>query len=250
MWISFFFSDDPQDSLVVVVVYFVVVPNAPWKLMMVRKLVLFAALAPLVARGFFVPSRARVRAAVRREAAAADGWVTLFVECGFGNDSHGQNATKAAVRACRNAIEFNSIPSIGALVPGGYDGMELRVQIAAPTTPSGVDIDAVKAVFPCETARARCFEFSKSCPGSCVLYARGRECAFAILRARRRASDGRPAGGWHARQQRHRDPRDGRHERRYAHRHRVRGRRVSAADELTSQCATSNAPGGSQFEKY
>ena len=53
------------------------------------------------------------------------------------------------MRACRNAIEFNSIPSIGALVPGGYDGMELRVQIAVPTTPSGVDINAVKAVFPC-----------------------------------------------------------------------------------------------------
>lgn len=29
----------------------------------------------------------------------------LFVECGFGCDQHGQTATKAAVRACRNAIE-------------------------------------------------------------------------------------------------------------------------------------------------
>ena len=163
--------------------------------MMVRKLVLFAALAPLVARGFFVPSRARVRAAVRREAAAADGWVTLFVECGFGNDSHGQNATKAAVRACRNAIEFNSIPSIGALVPGGYDGMELRVQIAVPTTPSGVDINAVKAVFPCEFSRI--FGPSHSGP----------ERASGILR--RWACDDRPPGGRHARQQRYRDSRHG-----------------------------------------
>ena len=112
---------------------------------------LLTALLPLFARGF-CPPRARGlvggRAAVRREAAAADakadGWVTLFVECGFGNDSHGQNATKAAVRACRNAIEFNSIPSIGALVPGGYDGMELRVQIAVPTTPSGVQAGGSK----------------------------------------------------------------------------------------------------------
>ena len=43
----------------------------------------------------------------------------LFIETGFGADQHGQNATKAAVRACRNAIEFNSIPSVAALIPGG-----------------------------------------------------------------------------------------------------------------------------------
>ena len=108
---------------------------------------LLTALLPLFARGF-CPPRARGlvggRAAVRREAAAADakadGWVTLFVECGFGNDSHGQNATKAAVRACRNAIEFNSIPSIGALVPVAMMAWS-GVQIAVPTTPSGVDIN-------------------------------------------------------------------------------------------------------------
>ena len=38
----------------------------------------------------------------------------LFVEMGWGADQHGQNATKACVRAARNAIEFNSIPSIRA----------------------------------------------------------------------------------------------------------------------------------------
>ena len=41
----------------------------------------------------------------------------FFIEMGFGNDSHGQSSTKAAVRACRNAIEFNSIPSIKRLIP-------------------------------------------------------------------------------------------------------------------------------------
>ena len=41
----------------------------------------------------------------------------LFAECGFGADQHGQDATKAAVRACRNAIEFNSVPSVRAVVP-------------------------------------------------------------------------------------------------------------------------------------
>ena len=39
----------------------------------------------------------------------------MFVELGMGADLHGQDVTKAAVRAVRNAIERNSMP-----------GMELR----------------------------------------------------------------------------------------------------------------------------
>lgn len=73
----------------------------------------------------------------------------LFIECGFGNDQHGQNPTKACVRACRNAIEFNSIPSIAQLVPGGYDNMRLRIQLGVPEEyHAQVDLDAVAAVFP------------------------------------------------------------------------------------------------------
>lgn len=71
----------------------------------------------------------------------------LFVECGFGNDQHGQNATKAAVRACRNAIEFNSIPSVRNLVPGGRDNMKLLIQLASPE-PESIDVNQIKAVFP------------------------------------------------------------------------------------------------------
>jgi hypothetical protein len=41
-----------------------------------------------------------------------------------------QNSTKAATRAARNAIEFNSIPCIKDIVPGGKENMLLRVQIA------------------------------------------------------------------------------------------------------------------------
>jgi uncharacterized protein (TIGR02058 family) len=73
----------------------------------------------------------------------------LFIELGFGNDQHGQNPTKAAVRACRNAIEFNSIPSIAKIVPGGYEGMRLRLQLAVPTEYHGaIDLAQVQAVFP------------------------------------------------------------------------------------------------------
>ena len=73
----------------------------------------------------------------------------LFVEMGWGADQHGQNATKACVRAARNAIEFNSIPSIRKLVPNGYEGMKLAVDIAVPEAyHEDVDVDAVEAVFP------------------------------------------------------------------------------------------------------
>jgi uncharacterized protein (TIGR02058 family) len=73
----------------------------------------------------------------------------LFVEVGMGADQHGQDATKAAVRACRNAIEFNSIPSIREIVPGGYDAMKLHIQLGVPKSMVGkVDLQKVKAVFP------------------------------------------------------------------------------------------------------
>lgn len=73
----------------------------------------------------------------------------LFVECGFGNDSHGQNATKAAVRACRNSIEFNSIPSVNQLVPGGYNGLKLDVVLAVPAKyRDDLDLSQCADVFP------------------------------------------------------------------------------------------------------
>jgi len=105
----------------------------------------------------------------------------LFVECGFGNDSHGkfynhvfffapfkttkltnaaifnwsfysflgQSATKAAIRACRNSIEFNSIPSINRLVPNGYKGLKLDVLLAVPAKyKDSLDLSKVQEVFP------------------------------------------------------------------------------------------------------
>ncbi|CAM9440319.1 unnamed protein product [Discosporangium mesarthrocarpum] len=72
----------------------------------------------------------------------------LFVEVGVGNDQHGQDPTKACVRACRDAIEFNSIPCINTIVPGGYANMKLKVQLAVPVPEEEVNIEAVKKVFP------------------------------------------------------------------------------------------------------
>jgi hypothetical protein len=60
----------------------------------------------------------------------------LFVETGFGCDQHGDRegggGTKAAVRACRNAIEFNSIPCIQDIVPGGRPNMKIKIRLGVP----------------------------------------------------------------------------------------------------------------------
>lgn len=55
----------------------------------------------------------------------------------------------ATVRACRNAIEFNSIPSVSRLVPSGYDGLKLDVILAVPSKyRASLDLTPVKDVFP------------------------------------------------------------------------------------------------------
>lgn len=58
----------------------------------------------------------------------------FFVQMGFGVDQHGesQNATKAAVRAVRNAIEFNSIPGVISHLPGGRKNMLIHVKLGVP----------------------------------------------------------------------------------------------------------------------
>ena len=81
----------------------------------------------------------------------------LFVECGFGSDAHGQNVTKAAVRACRNAIEFNQIPGIGDLIPGGRDQLKLDVLLGVPHPyQHNLDLAPIRACFPYGTVHIQC----------------------------------------------------------------------------------------------
>ena len=58
----------------------------------------------------------------------------FFVQMGFGVDQHGDShdATKAAVRAVRNAIEFNSIPGVISCLPGGRKEMMIHVKLGVP----------------------------------------------------------------------------------------------------------------------
>eukprot|EP00980_Cylindrotheca_fusiformis_P022408 scaffold9278_cov170-Cylindrotheca_fusiformis.AAC.9 len=73
----------------------------------------------------------------------------FFVELGFGVDQHGDrtDATKAAIRAVRNAIEFNSIPGVIEHIPGGRKEMLLHVKLGIP---QGATVDALQVakVFP------------------------------------------------------------------------------------------------------
>lgn len=53
------------------------------------------------------------------------------------------------MRACRNAIEFNSIPCINRLVPDGYDGLRLDVLLAIPPKyQESLDLSQIGSVFP------------------------------------------------------------------------------------------------------
>ncbi|MBP2291526.1 Lin0512 family protein [Azospirillum rugosum] len=72
----------------------------------------------------------------------------MFVELGMGVDLHGQDVTKAAVRAVRNAIERNSMPGMRTLVDGDTSKMRVHVRLAVPADAESLDREAVRAVFP------------------------------------------------------------------------------------------------------
>ena len=58
--------------------------------------------------------------------------------------------TKACVRACKDAISWNSIPSLERLVPGGNEGVKIRLQLAVPfdgDQPPPLDMDELRSIF-------------------------------------------------------------------------------------------------------
>ena len=56
-------------------------------------------------------------------------------------------AQNAAIRACRNALEFNSIPFFSSF-EGGRQAMKISVKLGVPPEAGGVDLDALRATFP------------------------------------------------------------------------------------------------------
>ncbi len=73
----------------------------------------------------------------------------MFIETGMGIDVHGQDITRASIRAIQNAIHFNSMPGIRSVLPGNsLDNMRVNVKLAIPTDKDNLDVDAVKATLP------------------------------------------------------------------------------------------------------
>lgn len=73
----------------------------------------------------------------------------LFIQTGIGIDVHGQNVTKASVRAVRNAIFSNSMPGIEQSLPEGQiENMKVNVRLAIPMNRDNLDVEEVKSVIP------------------------------------------------------------------------------------------------------
>jgi len=80
----------------------------------------------------------------------------LVMEIGMGTDLHGQDYTKAAVRALKDALWHNSLTIAPAL---GYsrDAMQVDVEVGV-AKPELVDVSEVAAVLPYGVASVRVVE--------------------------------------------------------------------------------------------
>ncbi len=73
-------------------------------------------------------------------------WKRMVLEIGMGTDIRGDDSTKAAVRALKDALWHNSL-TIGATVGQDADAMRVAVTIGAPN-PETVDKQQVLDVLP------------------------------------------------------------------------------------------------------
>jgi uncharacterized protein (TIGR02058 family) len=70
----------------------------------------------------------------------------VILEMGSGNDLHGGDYTKAAIRAVEDAIHHSSLTMVRTL---GIDRDTVRVDVTIGVQrPERVDVEAVKAVLP------------------------------------------------------------------------------------------------------
>ena len=79
----------------------------------------------------------------------------VFVQAGMGCDQHGRaGASKAATRACRQAIEFNALPYMETLLRDrGYErgrgDMLIKVEVGVPEDlVDSVSVEDIRAMFP------------------------------------------------------------------------------------------------------
>jgi uncharacterized protein (TIGR02058 family) len=73
----------------------------------------------------------------------------MFIQIGMGIDLHGQDVTKAAVRAVQHAIHRNSMPGLRSVLPGNdLNNMKVNVKLAVPADKEKLDLDKIKAEIP------------------------------------------------------------------------------------------------------
>lgn len=73
----------------------------------------------------------------------------LFIQTGTGIDVHGQDITKASVRAVEDAIYKNSMPGIERSLPEQrLENMKVNAKIAVPLDRDKLDMEQVKSVIP------------------------------------------------------------------------------------------------------
>lgn len=76
-------------------------------------------------------------------------WTRLLVEVGLGIDQHGQDPTKAAIKAIKDAIQRVCIPYIVERQLIRSNTIKLEVTIGIPY-PDKVDIERIKKEIPLE----------------------------------------------------------------------------------------------------
>lgn len=84
---------------------------------------------------------------------------TLFIQTGTGIDVHGQDVTKAAIRAVEDAIYSNSMPGIENSLPEGkLENMHVTIKVAVPLDREKLETDRIKEVIPYGTTNVEVTE--------------------------------------------------------------------------------------------
>lgn len=73
---------------------------------------------------------------------------TMFIEMGMGVDLQGEDATKAATRAIRDAIGRNYMPGVRRMLQGSGGRMLVHVRLGVPAEGGKPDLEAVKGSLP------------------------------------------------------------------------------------------------------
>ena len=72
----------------------------------------------------------------------------MFIELGMGVDLQGQDATKAATRAVRDAIQRNYLPGIRRMLEESRGRMLVHVRLGSPADAPPPDLEVVRASLP------------------------------------------------------------------------------------------------------